>query len=898
MRSLKSRIDNFNRLRRKGLNKLEGLMKEHKELIHLACKRPVDIKHMTSKIIKNRKNKDEYDESLLKCIDLMLGKELWLSESKNLMLSLLRSYKNSNPERAIEIGEKYLQILNDDRIAKTIVQMHIKISSNDKIIKSLESVTDSIWVNNKLIQIKKLDSGLDYNLQFEARFGPISSYENFPPTICIYADVDANVIDGSSIWLSSISEAFCHNDFNVHVLLKKNIERDVVLKPLIENKNIKIIEPKLFGIHEKQIDVNLAMELIQFLDGYYGGYSRILLRGFELCRNASVMKSLNGRIWAYLTDYYEISKDSRTIKEGVEEYFHEFIHSFDRFLVQTDSIKHEFIEKFGVPENMISLLPPMIPSIEPDGLKKKSKIINIGYAGKIAPLWGVLELIEVGRQLQNAGYKIRIHVVGDKIHRNTPEFPEFLESTRELLNETSFIEWHGGKSRDETINIMKMMDICWAYRSKVLEQNTLELSTKLLELMSIGNPIVLTNSVVHSKLLGEDYPYFVNDEKELFEVMTNLIENFDESRDFSQKLIEKAESYTIANAKANRISPLLKDVRRHFSVNKKRITINGHDLKFIAEFESYLKKLGHEVRRDLWNWGDPINLDRSKSLAEWSDVIFSEWGLANSVWYSQNISKNTRHIIRIHLQEINKRARKFPPEIDLNHVSKIIFIAEHIRNAAIQMFDWPIEKTMTIPNFVDVDKFVMHKTHVAEKTLAIVGIVPQRKRLDRAIDLLLKLREDDKSWKLIIKGNLPHDYKFMHAPGRKKELEYYDNEYARIKDHGITDSVVFDGYTPSLPFWYKKVGYILSPSDFESFHYSIAEGVSSGAIPMIWEWDGSKDLYPSEWSFRDTESIAKHIISNKDKFNDNENKNRKFVQENYGMKKILNQMHLETIGED
>ena len=99
------------------------------------------------------------------------------------------------------------------------------------------------------------------------------------------------------------------------------------------------------------------------------------------------------------------------------------------------------------------------------------------------------------------------------------------------------------------------------------------------------------------------------------------------------------------------------------SSNKKNIVIAGHDLKFIGEFESYLKQKGYQVKRDLWEWGEPGDETRSEYLAKWADIVFCEWGLANAVWYSQNLDKNKRLVVRIHLQEINERARRFPPKI-------------------------------------------------------------------------------------------------------------------------------------------------------------------------------------------------------------------------------------------
>ena len=55
--------------------------------------------------------------------------------------------------------------------------------------------------------------------------------------ILIYADVDINLLDGSSIWLSSISETLAHGD-NIHidVLLKKDDLESKIVLPAIGSK--------------------------------------------------------------------------------------------------------------------------------------------------------------------------------------------------------------------------------------------------------------------------------------------------------------------------------------------------------------------------------------------------------------------------------------------------------------------------------------------------------------------------------------------------------------------------------------------------------------------------------------------------------------------------------------
>jgi len=51
--------------------------------------------------------------------------------------------------------------------------------------------------------------------------------------------------------------------------------------------------------------------------------------------------------------------------------------------------------------------------------------------------------------------------------------------------------------------------------------------------------------------------------------------------------------------------------------------------------------------------------------------------------------------------------------------------------------------------------------------------------------------------------------------------------------------------------WFSKIGYILSTSDFEGSHLSVAEAMASGSSPVIITWDGADEIYPKENCFDD-----------------------------------------------
>lgn len=896
-KTLRKRIDHYLRKRRKGLQKLSPNLSKISQMIDYAVTRPVDIFQMSEHFVSKLKTDESYGDKINIGINELIGNKRTSEEAANVFVSVLRAKCAIDEQSATKFGEQFLHRIQDERAVKTLVALYIGLNQREKAISTIELSTDIAWTNRKKMAILNTEISSMEREQHFMKFRGINYNDDFNPNVLlIYADVNMNIIDGSSIWLASITEAFANHDGEIHLLLKSNISRDKILQPLIYNKKITIFEPLEFGIHDGELDIVNAIKIIELLDGIYGGYRRIILRGFNLCKFASNTKSLHGRIWAYLTDYYEIDNiiGKRVDKNDVSELMPDFVNHFDRFLAQTEEIRDDLAERHNVPIDMFCLAPPMIPSTGfsfTRADKPKSNVIKIGYAGKIAPDWGVRELITIAEKATERNLKVEVHIIGDKIHRNTPTYPTFHEDMLALLQNSKNTVWHGGLTRKETIEMMSQMDICWGYRSKLLEDNTLELSTKTLEYLSLGLPTVISRNSINEKICGKSYPFFINTEKDIFEQCLDIIEGSISSQPEPENLRMLVKDFTIKSVWKSFLSPLTQSVEDQLSKELKKIVINGHDFKFISEFESYLKKLGHDVRRDQWGWGEAKSFDRSKKLSLWGEVIFSEWGLANAAWYSENISSLQSHYVRVHLQEINERARKFPPNIDLNFVEQILFVSDNVRKTAMEMFSWPAEKCTVIHNYVNDGLFNREKNETSEFTLAIVGIVPQRKRLDRAIDLLRSLRMVDKRWNLVIKGRLPHEYSFMHAEGRKQELVYFEKQYERLEiDHHLRGAVRFVDYTPSLAKWYKDVGYILSPSDFESFHYSIAEGVASGCVPIIWPWEGVTEFYLSEWVGGTPEELVEMTIDPNRKDVNVLESNKSFISKRYSMDIIFSKL--------
>ena len=200
-------------------------------------------------------------------------------------------------------------------------------------------------------------------------------------------------------------------------------------------------------------------------------------------------------------------------------------------------------------------------------------------------------------------------------------------------------------------------------------------------------------------------------------------------------------------------------------------------------------------------------------------------------------------------------------------------------------------KTQFIPNFVMDDEFYFAKRNRDKSTvtLGLLGFVPQTKRLDRAVLLLDSLRKSGVNATLSVKGHRPEELEFMHAPSRVKELDSYYDTYEMINSLGLAEYVNFEGWGANVREWYEQIDVILSPSENESFHYAVADGVLSGCLPVVWNWKEATVIYPEDWVITDVDE-AKTLIEEYISYNnidDLAQRNRAYLVDQFGYQKVF-----------
>lgn len=682
--------------------------------------------------------------------------------------------------------------------------------------------------------------------------------------VLVCANPDLNYIDGSSIWAQTIALATAAtNSAQVDFIAKSTPERDELFAPIKTAQHINIIDgakhPHWQGKSYRRLSLPMMAELAVSLN-QANSYDVVIVRSLEIATIFLQFPEILNKCWMYLTDIpqsladydNELRQTMQSIGQGCQ-----------KLLCQTEGFKTLWQALVpSLKENKFSLYTPVIPDI-PDNLSLiTERPIRAIYAGKFKADWMTMEMVDAWSIVHKQVAASEFIIIGDKIH-NEPNQPDYQQHMRHALEETEGLLWLGAQSRESVQQELQQARVGLSWRSESMN-DTVEYSTKILEYGGAGCAAILNRNALHEQLLGADYPLFANSAEEFSRQLTRALKEPKITQQAANALQQLAERHTFST-RVNEIRQWLAQVPNIIKPAKKtRVLVAGHDLKFFTLLQSKLEASGQfEFLIDQWQGHDKHDEIQSYTLLKQADVIFCEWCLGNLKWYSHHKLPHQRLVARFHAQEARV---PYMGEANWNAIDHIGFVSEHIRKQALDTFEgFPIEKTSLIPNYLDVTKFTpKKKTGEARYTLGMIGVAPKSKRLDRAIDLLEALLENDSRYRLRVKGKNPLDYNWLLQ--REDELVYYQQVFKRINSNPkLRYKVIFDPPGDDVNEWFTMVGFILSPSDFESFHMAIGEGILTGAVPIIWDWEGAADIWGKDFVYNNKEEMIDNISNNTQK---------------------------------
>lgn len=697
--------------------------------------------------------------------------------------------------------------------------------------------------------------------------------------VLLYGDVSPNIIDGSSIWLVSMAESLSLIFDEVHVLLKDTV-RDERLVGILDALEGVQVHPCSEEPGAGPLQPNEAVDRLAVLAGQLQP-SAVVIRGSAVCLQASEEESIGFRLWSYITDLpFPIS----TISPGKLNSIGAIVRRSHRIFVQTESAR-SYLEGL-VPEasGKCILLTPMIPDdlfvsedgSPPPGSAEEGEAIELVYSGKFAKAWMTLEMLELPQQLAQRGITARLTMIGDKFQGDPSDrsWPQRMREALELAHSDpgSGVTWLGGLSRSDAVRAVAQADYGLGWRTEALNAS-LELSTKMLEYCAAGTPAIVNRNDLHEEVLGEDYPLLLgaSTPDEVARVLREAAAAG--PRAISASVRTSIQEFAVT-ASARRLQ---RSFQRGGALSagdeitaqqpgtaprRIKLVVVSHDFKFLGEILSGLQTDPRfEVRVDHWKTLHDHDEEASQELLEWADVILCEWCGPNAVWYSNRKRDDQRLVVRLHRFEVNGpwMSRLQPARID-----RLIFVsAEQMRQSTAALERLREAPGQVLPNTIDVDDLERRKVPDAQFHLGVLGLVPFVKRPDRALDVLEELLRHDDRYALHLRGRMPWEY--PHEWAKPLQQQVYLDFFSRVRtSDSLRESVVFEPFGADVGSWFRRIGVILSPSSFESFHLATAEGMASGSVPVVWARPGAAEIFGEDNVCADTSEIVSRILSLRD----------------------------------
>jgi len=266
------------------------------------------------------------------------------------------------------------------------------------------------------------------------------------------------------------------------------------------------------------------------------------------------------------------------------------------------------------------------------------------------------------------------------------------------------------------------------------------------------------------------------------------------------------------------------------------------------------------------------NLDEMYRLMKWSDISWFE-GCTDMAVEASKLPKVCKMIVRLHYNDAYDR---WPAQVQWDNIDILITGGnQFVKDALIEQS--PDIKNPTwmaaIPSGVNLDKFKF-VSRPRGKNLACVGHLSINKNPMFLLQCMQKLHYIDPEYKLFFAGNF-----------QNLMLQQYIKHIVQALE--LTGVVFFEGWQQDVNSWLHDKHYIVSGSIGQGQSLGLLEGMACGLKPVIHNFPGADQIFPTEFLFNISEQFCQQILS--DQYEPE--RYRGFVEGNHSLREQLNKIN-------
>ncbi|NTV84580.1 MAG: glycosyltransferase family 4 protein [Bacteroidales bacterium] len=241
-----------------------------------------------------------------------------------------------------------------------------------------------------------------------------------------------------------------------------------------------------------------------------------------------------------------------TPPEELKQDLREMYSKIRLMFLQTEEMKSSFLRMLKATEDKIAILPPMVQDFPPGMPSFKNNNNVLVYVGKFSNDYYLYESLMALRKIADQQYTF--NVAGDKFHLDLKVPKEELIA---LMESIPGVNWLKGMNREDAGKLVEDSDLGLCWRSEVIDnERSMELSTKLLEYGRLGKPVLVRRIPIHERLLGADYPFYVNTEDDLVQKIKLAFTNPELYEKAARKVYEVSLGHSFSHV-ARQIMPYL-----------------------------------------------------------------------------------------------------------------------------------------------------------------------------------------------------------------------------------------------------------------------------------------------------------------------------------------------------
>jgi glycosyltransferase involved in cell wall biosynthesis len=249
------------------------------------------------------------------------------------------------------------------------------------------------------------------------------------------------------------------------------------------------------------------------------------------------------------------------------------------------------------------------------------------------------------------------------------------------------------------------------------------------------------------------------------------------------------------------------------------------------------------------------NYNQIEEAMKWADICWFEWCDELIVYGSKlEIAEQKIILCRLHSYEA---FTEYIMQVNWSNVDKLICVSEFIKNNVLSKTNMDKEKIIVIPNGIDVNKY-MYKERKKGFNIAFIGYINYKKGPMLLLHTFKAIYEKDNRYKLFIAGTFQDE----------RYVLYFNH---MIKEMGLRESVIYEGWQQDLNTWMEDKEYILCTSLLESQNVSVMQAMSKGIKPIIHNFVGAKDVYPTNYLWTSIDEAVNMV--GEDKYDSKEYRN-------------------------